>query len=468
MHEIESLRDRKDARQYHTSMRTDDPGATLTRLRLLRFFLPLAAIGLLQVGGPVVMNGVLLRSADGLEALAACTLAIGLLAPLQALLVFIPQLSMVHGRTAGARTSTFRFVFTGLALLSGCAWLVVAAPIGPAVLAAIYRLDSSMLADVRWYLLGLLPLVVLDGCGRWASGQLLLSGRSALTTGLEAAALVVQILILLGGLALGLGPVPVVVTSFIAASLIGQGGNLVMAFRSMRAHNARDLHPSQSIAFAKQLAFFAPLATTSICFAAGKSLLLAALTRQSEGGATMEVAVFGLLLSLNALFNQPVNQTRHLFTAFGDRNLPLVRTFVWQANAAIIGLAILMVSTPLAPHYLATIQGAQGDALAMAVSASPLLVLIAIAAACRSDVHGRAILARRTWIVGASALLRIAVIIIGSIAGVTGRWLDHSTALMVLTAGFIVEAIALTALYATTSTMEKEDVPHRADPQSCQ
>lgn len=428
-------------------MSGDSTQPPLTNRRLLWFFAPLAAIGLIQVGGPVAMNGVLLRSDEGVSALAACTLALGLLAPLQAILVFVPQLSMVFGRDAAGRRATLRFTAGGLMMLAGLCWLLVAAPTGPVLLAWIYPVGGAMLADVRLYLLALLPMLVLDGCGRWANGQLLLRGRSALPTTLEGSALGLQIALMAIGLSLSLDPVIVIVAAVIIAGTLGQGGTIAAALRAIREHAVDpDAPAAPAPGVRQQLRFFAPLATTSLCFAAGKSILLVALTRTSSGDPTLEVAVFGLLLSLNLLFNQPVNQTRHLFTAYGHRDLPAVRRFAFLVNAAVVAGAALMVATPLVTWYLAAIQGASGRPLELAVAAAPWVLALPIAAAFRGDAHGRALLAKRTGVVGTAALLRLAFIIAGAAVGVGGQWLDHRSALLVLAVGFAIEAVALWAL----------------------
>ena len=419
---------------------------TLTTGALLRLYLPLIFLAFVWMSGPLAINGVLLRYENGLNAFTACLLALGFIAPLQGLLVFVPQLSTVLGRGPGGRSATLRFVCALTAGIVGGIWALVVSPWGLDFLHLLYHSRQDTILQVRHYLIFLLPLLMLEAIGRWSMGQLVQRGRSLLYTNLEIGGLVAQLCVLIIGFTIGIEPLLVIVGSFCMNTLIGQGCAMIACKRLLRNESQDNDAATHVPSLAEMTSFFTPLAITSLSFAIGKTVLLVALTHAELNNQTAEIAAYGLLMSLNALFNQPLNQARHLYSAYGGQSLSLVRVFHRNVSFLWLALCTAFIMTPGVELFLAGIQGADGVTLSLSLAASPLVLALPVAAAFRCDAQGRAIVAKRTGSLAAAALTRLAIIILATIIGLQAEWLDHRGALLVLILGFIVETLTLWVL----------------------
>lgn len=408
----------------------------------LWFYLPLAALGFLWLSGTLGTNAILLLRKDSLAAFAAFTLAMGIMAPIQAVFVFIPQMSTVMARGPQSRRATWLFIGTLNSAVIGGLWLLFMSPIGLQTLQLCYRMDGDILHTVRWYLLWLLPIQILEALGRWAMGQLLLSGRSLLHTILQALGLAGQLAVLGGGFMLGYEPMPVIIVSMVVNALISQGITL-LAYYFLSKPNNDGAIPEVVPDWPMMMRFFTPLAVTSLCFAGGKMMMLMFLTRSSASSATQEVAVFGLLMTLNMLFNAPINQLRHVYTSYGDHDLKQVRRFNALMSSAIIAICFAVACTPVIRWFFHFVQGANGEVLDLAVAAAPIIALFPIAIAFRSDAQGRAMLQRRTGIMAKAGVIRLIALIILTYPLLHWDLLGHRSAAFILALGFAIESLVL-------------------------
>jgi len=168
-----------------------------------RFYWPLALTGLLILLGRQCQNGVLARYEHAARELATWAFAMSVFMPFGAMLVFVPQMVNVLGRSARGRRVCLRFtVGTCLVLTLPVALAAFSAP-GQGSVARIFGLDEQTARTVVMYLRFLTPLVLIRGLRQYFAGLLIQARRTGIVTVLNVFALAVLVGVLLSGLRLG-------------------------------------------------------------------------------------------------------------------------------------------------------------------------------------------------------------------------------------------------------------------------
>ncbi|MFC1806662.1 hypothetical protein ACFL09_06770, partial [Planctomycetota bacterium] len=277
-----------------------------------RFYWPLAATGLVMLLGRQFQNGVLARFEDAARELATFKLAMSVAMPFGAMLVFVPQMVNVLARSRRGRAVCLRFILAvGLVITLPLALAAFTAP-GRAVVAWVFSLDAKTSRTVATYLWFFTPLVALRGLQQYYTGMLVQARRTGMVTLLNTARLVAMVGMLLTGLHLGWGPVWTVAL----AGVLSAGLCLVLAgVLYALCYQPPERPEHEDLTYRETLAFFWPVAVTSIMFALSRPILYAFLNRTAEG--VVAVAAAAVAFDVSMFFGSAINQFRHFFVTFG-------------------------------------------------------------------------------------------------------------------------------------------------------
>lgn len=401
-----------------------------------KFYWPLALTGLGRLLAKQFENGVLASYEHGTEEIATYAFAISTLMQFGVLVAFVPQMANVLARCRRAHAVCLRFVL-GLCVVVTLpvALLAMTAP-GEAVIAAIYDIDGRTLADVMTYLRLLMPLLVMQGLSHYLAGLLIQDRHTRSVTALTGVHVGATIAMLLLGRGLGW---PAVQT-LVAAQLIAAGLHLAL---SWLVYVLRYRLPADSrhedLDYTQVLAFFWPVAVTGVMFALSRPVLYAFLKRTSGGEAA--VAAVKVAFDFAMLFQILLNQFRHFFATFGEKDLPGMRRFMTVVTVA-LGAAMLAVAcTPAARFIFQRLM--KVEPLVVAPAATTLMVLcgIPLIISIRNYYHGQLLTRRRTGGMAVGGVLRVATLYLVSWALFRAGWFNHVAAAAILQLGFAAETV---------------------------
>jgi hypothetical protein len=210
---------------------------------------------------------------------------------------------------------------------------------------------------------------------------------------------------------------------------------LLYALRYRRP--ARPEH--EDLTYRDVLAFFWPVAVTSLMFALSRPILYAFLSRTSE--AIVTVAAARVAFDFSMVFGSAINQFRHFFVTFGARDPAGVRRFMVRAMIAVVALMALVVFTPLIGLILRGLLNIPDVILDRAVQALRVLCVWPLAMTLRNYFHGHLLAQRRTGGMAAGGACRVAAIYLVCWLLQGAGWLNHVTAAAILVLGFLAEGL---------------------------
>ncbi len=414
-----------------------------------RFYWPLALSGMAILLENQFQNGILARYPDaGLE-LATFALATSSFQLVNALLVFIPQMVAVMARNPESRRTCLRFAHLAGLLLS-CPLLCMGfTDAGADLLADWLNIPAAVLPAVRRYLQWLAPLVWVNGIRHYCTGILVLAERTRSVTLLNGIHLAVLVLILFAGRAAGWAALPTLALATVSSNLVSFALGIGMARGApiLEQHACND----RPVTLGSLLAFFWPLATTSMFFAMSRPVLFAYLNLTSD--AVVAIAALRVGFDFCLLFQNPVNQFRHVYATFGAKDPRGVARFMVKVTGLYLGLMALMVYTPLSRLVFVRLLGLEGELLVRSLQTARVMLAFPALIMVRNLYHGQMMVRRRTNGMAVAALLRVGTIALASKLLLLGGWLNHRTGALVFTLGFLAEAaIARQAVRRRTRT----------------
>jgi hypothetical protein len=407
-----------------------------------RFYWPLALTGVVLLLGRQFQNGVLASYEEAARELATYALAMSVFMPFGALLVFVPQMANVLARSPQAHRVCLRFTVVLCLALTVPVALLAFAPPGRTIVGWIFDLDAATLDAVVGYLRLLTPLVLVRGLRQYVTGMLVQDRHTRTVTALNVLYLGVLIGMLMLGLRLGWPALVTLMVAQIAA------GTLHLA-TSCLACGLRHRYPANpqhaDLTYGETLAFFWPVATTSLMFALTRPVLYAFINRTAR--AVVTVAALRVAFDFAMFFHAPVNQFRHLFVTFGDRDPAGLRRFMGRVMLALTAVMVLVAFTPLGPLVLRRALNLKADILELAVQTMRVLCATPLVITVRNYFHGRLLTGRRTGGMALGGIFRVLATCAAAWPLYRLGWLNHATAAAVLQVGFAAEAI-ISAAYA--------------------
>lgn len=416
-----------------------------------QFWWPLALTGFLGHGVNQIQNGVAARWQDAAAELAIYAIAGSLFSLFGDLLSFLSQTSNALGRNARSRADVQAFMIRLCALLSLPIVFMAFLPGGDHLIRLLFRVDEGMLSAVRLCLAWLSPLVMLHGFREHAIGLLLQARRARTITVLNIAMAAVSLGVLAGGLLLGFRPALVLSASQCIATAL----QCVALFALISRHREAFAKEGRQGRSRREIfAFFWPTALTSLIFSLSRPVIFSFASRAPDP--VLTIASLRVAFDFAVIFNNPLNQVRHLFITFGFKGLAVARRFIAMVAGTSTGLFALVAFTPLGGWVLGVLLGA-GPMTPRAVQSVVFLVPIPIFITVRNYYHGLAMLHHKTLAMAVGSLARFSAIYLGaSLFFMTGR-LDHQTGAVCLSLGFLAEMLFVLVFARGMSLAPREE-----------
>ena len=404
------------------------------------FYWPLVLVGLFSVLSELLRSGTLARTQGGTSELAAFAIASSLVAVLQSTLIFAPQLPNVFSHSPAGNRVCRRFLLFVCVGLSIPIVFLGFFPGGQTLVAMVYKVDASTLADIMLCLRLSAPVVLLVGINAYWTGLLMQCKRTVFITIINIAQFAAVALVLYWGERWGLRPI-------VYASL---SQTLPMAFAALLGfgfvcwkYRAPEVFRHQHISYAEIFSFFWPAALSTLLFVFNRPVIFSFLSTAAE--AVAAVTALRVALDVCMVFFNPMNQFRNVYVTFGEHDLAGVRRFLLQVSALLAATMALLVFTPLHEKVFGGLLGLRDPVKSMAIQSFGVLCFIPLIIAVRSEFHGCALLARSTRRMGVASVISLAGVVLLCWILKTFGGLNHATAAAALAFGFLIE-IAVIAL----------------------
>jgi hypothetical protein len=346
----------------------------------------------------------------------------------------------VLSRTPQSASVCLRFIALASAGLSLPLILLGFTPLGALIIPRIFSLSEGWLDSVSLYLQLLSPLIVVGALGQYFTGLLVQSRRTGLVTMLNSLMLVTTILVLFVGLYNGYHAVWVISMSHIIPSLVHFSLTLLV----YRLYYRQPPPPSDDtpLTYARALRFFYPVAFTSSMFASSRPLIYAFISHTAN--AALTIAILRIVFDFTMMFYNMLNQFRHLFVTFGEKDPTGVRNFMIRIFGIVMVAMLVIALTPLHRWFLHYLLGVEhGLHVEMAQEAILVLCLIPVFLTLRNYFHGVAMIEHKTGRMGLSGVVRIAAIFAFTAGCYYADILNHMTGAGALVAGFMAEGISM-------------------------
>ena len=232
------------------------------------------------------------------------------------------------------------------------------------------------------------------------------------------------------------------ITNAAVAELTAHSTYLVLAFGLYLRYYRTPEHPQhETLTYRKMLAFFWPLAITSMMFCVSRPILysLVGHTANSEE----VIAALKVAFDFSLIFHSPLNQIRHLFVTFGLTDLAGLHRFVIRVAAAITLLMLCIVATPIGVWFLDDVLGVPEAVLARSRQAIWVMCLVPTVISLRNYLHGLVMARQNTKAMALGAVLRNASLYTAARMLFATGWLQHTTGAACLVLGFAFECVAL-------------------------
>lgn len=409
-----------------------------SRSRYGRFFWPLALTSLVTLLAQQLQNAALARYPNPARELATFALAAGTFHLFDAVLIFMPQLVNVLGRSRAAARLCLRFTLGVCGLMTVPVVLLAIPPIGGPVLRVLFHIEGGQLRDVLLYMALLAPNVVILGLRHYYTGLIVQERRTGIVTAFNAGFLGVIVLMLVLGRAAGWGAV----MTLALAQLVASAAQLAALQRAAARICDPDRHGrGETVTLRQIFDFFWPVALTSLMFSLTRPILYSFLGRLPDPAPVIAALRVGFDCAL--IFHNLLNQFRHLFVTFGRADLAGVRRFMIRVTTAVTGGMVLVTVTPLAGLVLRDAIGVQGDVLRMSRQVLMVMCVLPVLVAFRNYFHGLAMIDRRTGPMGAGAVVRNLATYGASALLLAAGALNHATAAAIMTLGFLGETLVV-------------------------
>jgi hypothetical protein len=404
-----------------------------------RFYWPLALSGFTVLLEQQFQNGVLAQYPRAEIELATFAMASSSFQLVNAMLAFIPQLVAVMARTPADRVMCSRFA-NGAGLLLSLPLLLMGftAP-GADFLSWWMNIPAAQLTAVVRYLQWLAPLAWINAYRQYCTGVLVLSERTRTVTAMNAVHLCVLVAVLLTGLHLGWGALHTLALATVLANVLHFALGLVIV-RTV-AIPGHHLGSTPTVTLKGMLAFYWPLAVTSMLFAMSRPVLYAYINLTA--GAAVTIASLRVGFDFCALFQNPINQFRHVYATFGAEDPKGVARFMIRVTALYMAIMCLVVFTPLSRLFFGRVMGLEGDVQLRTLQVVRVLLLVPVVIMIRNLYHGKMMIRRKTTAMAVAALLRVGAIALAAKVLLAAGCLNAMSGALVLVLGFMAEALVV-------------------------
>lgn len=419
--------------------------------RYFSFWWPLAITGWIGHAVGQAQNGAVVRWQDGVAEIALFTVASSLFSLFGDLLSFMSQTVNTLGRNPLSRRVVLRFTLTLCSALTLPLLALAFLPGGDWVIGVLFKISGERLETVRLLLALLSPLAILQGLRDYGTGLLLQASRTKAVIALQIISAALTLGSLFGGLASGHRPSLVLAFSGLVTTAIHALLVLILAKRW-----GRELAQEKAIPVTGKsiFSFFWPTALTSLIFSLSRPIIFSFASRGADPFTT--IAALRVAFDFAILFNNPLNQVRHLYLTFGSKELPQVRRFVMYLTGVSVGIFALVAFSPLGSWVMQGILGGGPGLWPRASEALMPLVPIPFFISMRNHYHGLAMLGRKTLGMAVGSLGRFSAIYVAASLLFMSGFLNHITGAACLAFGFFAEMI-LVMVFGRATRIDLEE-----------
>lgn len=409
-----------DLRQYH------------------RFYWPLALTGVVGVLAQQMQNATLARYPNAAYELATFALAAGLFHLFDAALIFTPQMVTVLARSPASARLCRKFIWRVGLLMTAPVALLAFPPLGRPMVGRLFRISGAQLDDVITYLGLLAPNILLLGFRHYYVGRIVQAKRTGWVTALNVLQVSVVGVGLILGRALGWRALFTLAVAALSASVIHLIGAASIAARLGESHAIAEERPLTMRAI---LEFFWPVALTSVMFSLTRPILYLFIARLSSPAPVIASMRVGFDFAM--LFQNLINQFRHLFVTFGPEHFLGIRRYMYRITGMVVFGMALVAWTPLSDAVLGGVIGLEEEVLQRSRQVLGVMCLLPALIAWRNYYHGLAMVRQRTGPMGLGGVLRNGATYLGAAGLFAIGALNHVTATFVLLSGFVVETLTV-------------------------
>lgn len=402
-----------------------------------KFYWPLALSGLVILLEGQFQNAVLARYPNAEVELSIFALATSSFQLINALLVFIPQMVAVMGRHHQDRLLCRNFAGVIGLLLSLPMLMMGFTATGADLLAGWLNISPEIMPQVVRYLQWLAPLVFINAKRHYYTGVLVLSERTRTVTLLNVLHMFVLVGVMSAGLRLGWAALPTLALATVSSNVM----HFFLGFWCTRQTVIPPCHVREqsSVTVKGMLVFFWPLAATSMFFAMSRPVLYSYINLTSCS--VMSIAALRVGFDFCHLFQNPVNQFRHVYVTYGERDPVGVRNFMFRVTAGYISVMLLTVFTPVGRLFFGRVLGLEGEVLLRSIQVARVLTLVPGVLMMRNLYHGKMMVGRNTTAMAIAAFLRVVAIGVAAKLLLANGLLNHVTGALAMLLGFVAEAV---------------------------
>jgi hypothetical protein len=446
-----------------------DGSAGLTMLRVLRFWLPLAASWLLMTTEMPTVNAFVARMADAKLQLAAFGIAFSL-----ALAVESPVVSLLTAGNALARDRASyrllrRFTLGLSALLTAVMLSLILTPLFDLVVLQLIGVPAEIATLVRpalWTLILWSPAIAYR---RFHQGVMIRYGYTRQVSYGTAVRLLVSVSVAGVGLAWGKLDGATVGGLALGASVIAEAVLVHYlsrpAVRKVESIDASSGEPPLTLH--TLLRFYSPLLLTSAVMLSTAPLINFGLARSPspiESLAAWPVVSGQLLVVRSFGFS-----LQEVIVALldGPEAMRTLRHFALAIGAAALVMLLVLAFTPLAPWWQQQIAGLSEELTAFAVPALQLALLLPALAVFQSWLRGIIVTAKATGAIAQATVINLVVLTTVLLVGANGGWMaGASVAALALTTSQLAESACLWRGARPAQRQIGEQMPVRVLPSS--
>lgn len=404
------------------------------------FFWPLTLTGLAMVLARQFQHGTLGRFDSPTEELATFAYAWSTFHLFNAAVIFVPQMTNALARSPRARRQCLNFTLSVAAVLTIPILVMAFTPVGRWVLPRVFPIDAAATESIVMYLRFFSPLILVHALRQHFTGLLVQSRRTGLVTILQVYSLAAILAMLIVGLRVGWPASQTLGVAQVLSAATTMVATIVLCRRFRRAPVRA---AEEELTYRRIVVFFWPVAVTSVMFSLSRPVLFSFAGRGDAGDAT--VAALAVAGGVAMIFQNCLNQFRHIFVTFGSNDLPGIRRFLLRVWLVVTATMVLIAVTPLGTWLFRDLLGVEPHVLPMARHVLGVMCLAPLMICIRNYFHGIAMTGRSTIGMATGGVCRVGVLYLGSAGLYHLGWLNHATAAAMLVAGFGVEAITVIA-----------------------
>jgi low affinity Fe/Cu permease len=419
----------------------------LTQRRIVRFWLPLAAMWLLMALEQPTLSAVIARLPEPKLNLAAYGLTFSMALIVESPIIMFLTLGTALARSRQAYAVLIRFTHVMAAGLTALHLVIVLTPLYAFILRDLVGAPEAVIEPSRVAFLLMAPWSAAIAYRRMWQGIMIRYGRTQVVFVTTAIRLATTALVALAGLRSGLLPGASLAGLAVSCGVLADAAAAGVLVRStLRQHLAVDRTGDFVLTQPYLLRFYAPLAMTSLITLATTPIVSLGLSR---GPLPLEsLAIWPVIGGLLFLWRSTGVALQEVVVALlhdQDSYLAL-RRFAHTLALALSTIAAVVALTPLATVWFTRVAGLSPELAALARLPAALLVLVPALTALTSWQRGVLVHFSRTTKITIATTINIAVLLLVVLAGVQlFPWPGAITAALALTTSLACEVAYLTS-----------------------